>query len=242
MIRIVRVDLPADVVSKLASKTDEIRDHPEAEQSARAHKIWHTAPVRIKLKNVLRQMAPGREYCMYCGDNEGTAIDHFEPIARNPLRTFDWLNHLLACSTCNSHHKREQFPVNSEGNPLLIDPTVDDPFDHLLLNLSIGEYLARTDKGAATIEVCSLNRALLAQGRADARHLIAGCLEKWWRAFQRQDDAGMTEWTRRVQSQPFADVCQAMLRQVELPGAAKVFSGRELRMLRASELRAALLT
>ncbi len=169
MIRIVRVDLPSDAVSRLASKTRDIQGHPEPQRSKHAHKMWDRAQIRVKLKQVLREMAPGREYCMYCGDNHGTDIDHFEPIAANPLRTFDWLNHLLACSTCNSHCKRDRFPTDPAGNPLLIDPTVEDPFDHLLLNVTLGEYLALSDKGAATIEVCQLNRATLAQGRAEAR-------------------------------------------------------------------------
>lgn len=237
MIRVIRLDLPPGVVSTLRSKSRDVHDHPE-----RARRIWDGAPLRHKIKNVLREMAPGREYCMYCGDNQGTDIDHFEPIAVNPLRTFDWLNHLLACSTCNSNCKRTQFPVDAEGNPLLIDPTVEDPFDHLLLNLSLGVYVPLTDKGTATIEVCQLNRVLLAQGRADARYYIAACLEKWWLAHQAHDHARVIEWTRRVRSHPFADVCQAMLRQVELPGAPKVFSADELRMFTTPELRAALLT
>lgn len=242
MIRIVRLDLPSNVASTLKNKTSDIRTKPAAQQSTHARSVWKSASVRIEIKNVLREMAPGREYCMYCGDNHGTDIDHFEPIAVNPLRTFDWLNHLLACSTCNSHCKRDQFPTDRDGNPLLIDPTVEDPFDHLLLNVTLGEYLALSDKGATTIEVCQLNRAILAQGRAEARHLIAICLEKWWLAHQSEDRDGITEWTQRVRLQPFADVCQAMLRQAELPGAPRVFSARELHMLTTPELRAALLT
>lgn len=156
---------------------------------------------------------------MYCGEGRGTSIDHFEPIARNPPRTFDWLNHLLACTTCNSHEKRDQFPVDAQGQPLLIDPTAEDPFDHLLLTLSVGRYEWLSEKGRFTIEIFSLNRPILEQGRADARLIIEACLEKWYAASHAGDSALMGRMVRAIQGQPFADVCQSMLRQAVLPGA-----------------------
>jgi hypothetical protein len=110
-------------------------------------------------------MAPGIEQCMYCGDT-GTEIDHFEPISRNPLRTFDWLNHLLACVNCNSRAKLAAFPIDAHGHPLLIDPTAEDPFDHLRLSLPFGRYEPLTDKGRTTIKVCSLNRPQLERGHS----------------------------------------------------------------------------
>lgn len=72
------------------------------------------AQAHHRLDSVLRQMAPGLERCMYCGDNQGTDIDHFEPLARNPLRTFDWLNHLLACSG-GGHESRERACFSSRS-------------------------------------------------------------------------------------------------------------------------------
>ncbi|MEU8665135.1 hypothetical protein [Actinoplanes philippinensis] len=55
------------------------------------------------------------------------------------------------CSHCDSHHKRDRFPVDDQDRPLLIDPSVEDPFDHLMLSLSVGEYRALTDKGRESI-------------------------------------------------------------------------------------------
>lgn len=40
-------------------------------------------PLPRPLSALLREMAPGLEQCMYCGEDEGTGIDHFEPLARN---------------------------------------------------------------------------------------------------------------------------------------------------------------
>lgn len=180
---------------------------------------------------------------MYCGENRGTSVDHFEPVARNPLRTFDWLNHLLACTTCNSHEKREQFPVDCDGKPLLIDPTVDDPFDHLLLTLSLGVYRHLTPKGQATIAVCGLNKPGLARGRMNARNVVELALHGWDRAREGDRSNEMRKHVQTVQDQPFADVCQSMLRQAFSPGADVVFSDSPdvLVLLRKPELREALL-
>jgi hypothetical protein len=163
VIRIARAALPTDLDHRLTALTADIAKAALDQRAAEARKLWRRKSTREqvhhRLDGVLRQMAPGLERCMYCGDNQGTDIDHFEPLTRNPLRTFDWLNHLLACALCNSHNKRDRFPVDGDGQPLLIDPTVEDPFDHLSLTLSLGRYVSLSAKGRATIEVCDLNRA-----------------------------------------------------------------------------------
>ncbi|QMU74236.1 hypothetical protein GXP74_34325 [Streptacidiphilus sp. P02-A3a] len=92
-------------------------------------------------------MAPGLSRCMYCGDSEGTDIDHFRPIASDPLGTFRWTNHLLACSHCNSNMKRDRYPRDSSGACLLVDPCVDDPHEHLELTFATGGYTPLTAKG-----------------------------------------------------------------------------------------------
>lgn len=242
MIRIYRTNLVPQLIEKLSENTRAIEVIEEPQRPDKARKMWQRATIRHDLREVLADMAPGRQYCMYCGDNHGTDVDHFEPIARSPLRTFDWLNHLLACSGCNSHHKGRRFPVDQDGRPLLVDPTTEDPFDHLDLSLSVGEYVPRTDKGDHTIEVCGLNRPLLKRGRMLARYQATACLKEWRLAAQAGDSAGQSIATAAVRDQPFADVCQAMLRQVELPGAERIFTEVELQLLRLPKLRAALLT
>ena len=113
MIPIERVELPADLLRRMSDRTDKIRTCPAPEAVATARGLW-AGSARIigqPLRATLQQMAPGAERCMYCGDNQDTDVDHFEPVVRNPHRTFDWLNHLLACSFCNSHQKRDCYPV-----------------------------------------------------------------------------------------------------------------------------------
>src|SRR5690606_11597634 len=170
----------------------------------------------------------GIKRCMYCGDNQGDAIDHFEPIAQAPLRTFDWYNHFLACSHCNSHQKRDLFPRAADGTPLLVDPTAEDPYQHLRLLLSVGEYEAPSERGEATIEVSARNRAVLGRGRAIAIVRTRPLLSARQRYSPAGNLAGATEITESLRLQPFADVLSAMLRYRHLPGAAVVLGGPDV--------------
>ncbi|MFI2030384.1 hypothetical protein [Streptomyces buecherae] len=173
--------LPAtDAMTKLCdSRTKKIQDAGATSNAADAQ--WKGArAARKHIKSLLEQMAPGRIRCMYCLDNQGTDIDHFEPKARTPLRTFCWDNHLLACSYCNSNEKRHLFPCDPEtGACLLIDPTVDDPADHLKLLPRTGKLKCLTPKGKHSIEVFGLNREELRKGRADACEMFISGLIRW---------------------------------------------------------------
>lgn len=236
MIYIRRIALPAPLAERLGVLTGLL-------PSSTARKLWNSSrPERRGLREALNQMAPGHQRCMYCGDSEGTSVDHFEPIARNPLRTFDWLNHLLACSFCNSNQKGSRFPVDPEGVALLIDPTVEDPFDHLALSLSTGEYSARTAKGTATMEVLGLNRAVLTLGRQHAREVVTQALRAWRTAQKVGDGREQALQIRTIRMQPLADVHQAMLRYAMAEGARHLFADASdvVDILRDPELRSSL--
>ncbi|GAA2698034.1 hypothetical protein [Actinoplanes palleronii] len=247
MIPIRRESLPADVGNRMTTLTDLIEAAAADTRTATARSLWRRTSTRTNvvepLRTVLQTMAPGIERCMYCGDSFGTDIDHHEPLTRNPLRTFDWLNHLLACSHCNSHHKRELFPVDEHGQPLLIDPTAEDPFEHLTLSLSAGEYRALTEKGRHTIEVFGLNRYPLARARQNVYEVVILCLRAWPGAVRGENNYRPATLLHMIRQQPCADVCQAMLRQVEQPGAAVIFAGLPeiVKVLRDREVRKALL-
>jgi hypothetical protein len=181
---------------------------------------------------------------MYCGDNQGTDVDHYEPLAKSPQKTFVWLNHLLACSACNSHHKRDRFPLGKDGTPLLLDPTKDDPFVHLALALSIGRYAPLTERGEATINICQLNRDILCRGRQAAYDTATIMLGAWSQAHDVGNVKTATLVEETIQEQPFADVILAMLRYVNSPGADALFHDRLhiVPILRNPALRASQLT
>ncbi len=242
MIRLRRIALPRETTTRLGEYTGEIaKEATEKARKDKARILWAARrSVRPMLLAALMEMAPGHARCMYCGDSQGTDIDHFDPKSRNPLRTFDWLNHLLACSYCNSNQKRSLFPTDGDGVPLLVDPTSVDPLDHLRLVLPLGEYRARTPQGQACIDVFGLNsRPVLVKGRVDAYATARHSLELWRIAM----DKGQLDKAREIVqvswNRPLVDVLVAMFHQSEHPAAGALFAGEDdvLALLRDPELR-----
>ncbi|MFI6455253.1 HNH endonuclease [Streptosporangium amethystogenes] len=168
-------------------------------------------------------MAPGIERCMYCGDSLGAAIDHFEPIKLAPLRAFDWLNHFLACDYCNSNAKRAEYPCDpSTGECLLIDPSTEDPHDHLRLILRTGRYRPRTPKGEATISTFHLYRPQLEQARRDAFERCGDMLRGYARLLRSGEHQRAHGRAEALLRQPHADVLYAMVRTLDSPGVSMV--------------------
>ncbi|WP_345963834.1 HNH endonuclease [Streptomyces sp. BRB040] len=229
----------------MADRTDDIKKAAVPRQTAK--KLWKHTTVRRHIHPVLRsalaEMAPGLERCMYCGDNQGTDIDHFEPIRENPLRTFDWDNHLLACSLCNSHLKRDVFPLATDGTPLLVDPSSEDPAAHLHLSLATGVYVDLTDRGDETIKVFGLNRGILVRGRRRAYRITPLLLKDWRAAVEKGDVEDAADCAATIWEQPTADVVHAMFHQALSPGAEDIFAGQAetLALLRDPDVRVALL-
>ncbi|NJP93169.1 HNH endonuclease [Nonomuraea sp. FMUSA5-5] len=173
-------------------------------------------------------MVLGIKSCMYCGDHLSADIDHFEPLAEAPLRAFDWLNHFLACSHCNSHEKRDRFPRDGDGAPLLVDPAAEDPHDHLMLALAAGVYTALTSRGAATIDVFGLNRQDLVDARAAAFDRTCAVLRDRRRQLRAGDTARAGRLAKSLFDQPFIDVLYTMLRVRHHPRAELVLDGPEV--------------
>ncbi|MET7989162.1 HNH endonuclease [Streptomyces sp. NPDC005281] len=165
-------------------------------------------------------MAHGAERCMYCEDNLGTDIDHVQPLAEAPLRAFDWLNHLLACSYCNSHTKGRQYPCDADGHSLLIDPSTEDPADHLVLRLAAGQYDPLSDKGRETIRVFSLNRGDLVRGRRLAFVTAQSLLVDWHRLRHSDGTARRDDLVEALVETPFADVVRTLERLPRAVAAA----------------------
>ncbi|GAA0680751.1 HNH endonuclease [Kitasatospora atroaurantiaca] len=226
MIPLQRPQLQAQLAADLARRTEAIRAAGPSTATGRA--AWRTArEPKARLRVLLHRMAPGLVRCMYCGDNLGTDIDHFEPIARAPLRTFDWHNHLLACAFCNSNQKRDRFPCDPvTGAHLLIDPAREDPADHLLLYLESGSYEGLTPKGEATIDVFALNaRAELVRGRRLAFTVVKALLREWHTQSRRGDPATGQEVADSLRMLWQADVLRAVVRLARTPALAATVLG-----------------
>jgi hypothetical protein len=218
MIPIARVQLDDELAKRLDNRTVQLKAHNADSNQART--AWRSADTeRRGVRTYLEKMAPGIQRCMYCGDNLGTDIDHFEPISSAPVRTFEWLNHLLACSFCNSNQKRDSYPLDLSGKALLIDPASEDPSRHLALTLSNGDYRALTPQGQTSIDVFGLNRADLTRGRAAAFHTRRAtlCHAKMLFDANRRDEA--IQCLSALVEEPHASVLHAMIQSMHMPGA-----------------------
>ncbi|WP_233436154.1 MULTISPECIES: HNH endonuclease [Streptomyces] len=237
-------------MAHLRTYTEQIERTVESDRKARAAELWAHTTVRRRVRDgllaALAGMAPGHQRCMYCGDSQGTDIDHFEPKSLAPARTFEWLNHLLACAYCNSNQKRNLFPRSEEdGSPLLLDPTLQEPLDHLRLVLPVGEYKGLTPRGEACLAVFGLNaRGVLVDGRRTAYETAKESVELWRIATDRGQHDKAAKIVRVAWNRPLADVLAAMFHQADHRVADLLFVGEEetLALLRDRALRAAFLS
>lgn len=216
MIPIQRPPAPADLVAELDRCTAKVT-------ADTARRVWSNATrTKEQLRELLEAMAPGIKRCMYCEDSRGTDIDHFQPLAVAPLRAFDWPNHLLACSYCNSNEKRDAYPCDDDGTCLLIDPTAQDPADDLRLLLHSGTYEATTRKGEETVRVFRLNnREDLVTGRRLAYVTCRNLLQRWHACVTAGEAAEAADIAHALRHSPFADVLRTMERLHATPHVAQ---------------------
>ncbi|KAA0935789.1 HNH endonuclease family protein [Streptomyces apricus] len=230
MIPVTRLPAPEELLDLLASGTDRVV--AKGADSAAADSVWSSSRVaKREIRALLHLMAPAIQRCMYCLDSQGTDIDHFQPKALAPLRTFDWSNHLLACSFCNSNAKREEYPCDATtGKRLLVDPSTDDPADHLALLPASGTYDGLTAIGRESIRVFDLNRETLRRGRVRMFQLCRDLLPLWHAKLLRGDTTGADETAMALLEEPFGDVLRTLCRRARTPAIAELTYGLELGM------------
>lgn len=192
---------------------------------AKIDRLWKQQRNRAfeEIRETLAAMASGLVRCMYCEDSQGTDIEHFRPRRRYPEQAFDWNNYLLACSHCNSNQKRDQFPLDERGQPLLIDPTAEDPGEHLVLTTSSGKFYQLTPKGEASIRVFGLDRDLLEKGRKSTWDgLVLALIPRYAEARRRGDEEAIQRLLEAICKHSFSSVLWHLLRLTRMPGAAKL--------------------
>jgi hypothetical protein len=68
------------------------------------------------------------------GGEEAMTVDHFRPEGRFPKLALAWANLYYACSTCNSHYKKDYPTPDEEAEgKRFVDPCAEDPDDHFRL-------------------------------------------------------------------------------------------------------------
>ena len=153
--------------------------------------------------------------CYFCdtrarGSLRGEPVEHYRPKSIYWWLTWSWENLLFSCYECNldkgarfpladgsTKLERGQHPPGDE-RPMLIDPTAEDPREHIEFRpVPGGKWLpmAKTERGRVTLElVC----------RTDRQYLL---VDKWQAhvaamrpAIDAIDRVMVTEDPRRIQS------------------------------------------
>jgi 5-methylcytosine-specific restriction endonuclease McrA len=179
-------------LTKRRGKVTAATDIDAAWASARGTKTM------ARVFDVLRSMAGTTARCMFCEDSRGTDIEHFWPRAVHRKRAFRWANFLLACSGCNAL-KGARFPRDLNGRPLLINPTIENPWDHLHFDHHTGMITAKFDttsnapdtKGFATTDPSML--PLNIQDVTEGRQVIWRHLLRAFVAFRAQTAQGRAD-------------------------------------------------
>ncbi len=177
---------------------------------------WKTARQTQRMRTVLgvlQKMAGARERCMYCVDSHGSDIEHFWPKSAYPTRAFVWSNMLLCCAECG-RFKGDRFPLSQSGQPSLVDPGAEDPWDHLDFDPDTGNLTARYDiasgtpsaQGECTVQVLQLDRReAMAEGYRRTYLRLAACVrhalladaidaENLTATLLQADDHGLMAW------------------------------------------------
>lgn len=169
MRRVLRVALDARTTAYLLKRQGRVDAGQAVEQA------WKTARATKamgRVRSTLVSMVGVRERCFFCEDSRGSDIEHFWPKVPHPNRAFLWDNLLLLCATCN-RKKGDRFPLDAHGNPILVNPAVDDPWQFIFFDEITGNLVARVvggvpdPRGEVTCDpsILPLNLEATAEGR-----------------------------------------------------------------------------
>lgn len=239
MRQLVRPALTKNTIRTLGRITDRIANSNSPKDQAKLS--WERKPdvAFTEIRLALYKMASGRSRCMYCEDSMGTDIDHFRPKANYPTSAFLWPNYLLACSYCNSNLKRQQFPLDAAGMPLLIDPSVDDPTTHLKFLPTSGEYAAVDDKGIESIRIFGLNDNApprkLPKARKEALISLYALLEMYDRNIT-TDPLKAEKIKFTIIDFPFNSILYWLVHTASLPGGGAVLGSDITRIIQTHRL------
>jgi uncharacterized protein (TIGR02646 family) len=160
--RVDRPALPGPVQAYLDKRAQATAGLPNIESAWKAARQTQALAI---VARTLQSMMGSRERCMYCVDSHGSDIEHFWPKVPYPGRAFLWPNMLLCCTECG-RLKGIRFPLSDAGEPMLIDPSAENPWEYLDFDPETGNLTARYDmeseasspKGEKTVQVLQLDR------------------------------------------------------------------------------------
>lgn len=164
----------------------------------------------------LQQMCSGARRCHYCEDSAAIDVEHIWPKEYYPDLVFNWENYLYGCQRCNrpksstcevySRSSGERISIPQvvkdlggppeAGDPLLINPRIEDPMKLMMLDLRDTFFFLPTglpgttdwERAKHTIDLLKLNEEdVLPAARFEAYENYVTRLEKYAR--QKTDGA-----------------------------------------------------
>ncbi|HAG81542.1 MAG TPA: hypothetical protein DCL61_10315 [Cyanobacteria bacterium UBA12227] len=161
-----------------------------------------------EVRQVLTKMCCGCRRCGYCEDSVADEVEHIKPKDIYPEAVFLWENYLYACGQCNSpknnkyavfsyatgqltevSRKRSDPVIEPEaGDPVLINPRIEDPLKFLEIDLIDTFYFLPShspdsrnyQRAYYTINVLRLNdRDYLVEAREEAFKNYQARLEQY---------------------------------------------------------------
>jgi uncharacterized protein (TIGR02646 family) len=213
MRRVFREELDRSTAAELTRRQKEA-DLRNAQGQLDVSGAWRSMRESVHFRPALaalKRMAGQAERCMYCLDSHGTDVEHFWPKSPYPQRMFVWANLLLGCTECG-RLKGDRFPM-SRGGPLLVDPSTEDPWEHIDFDCDTGNLMPRCEangeispKGEATVNLLQLDqREALSRVYRRTFNRLSGIVtlamngpppaaEELLRQLEAQDDHGLLAW------------------------------------------------
>lgn len=177
MIHVERGSPPAGFAQKAAALAQQWRSARAQDTGLTASQFWQR--VRPQLRAEAAELATRFHHkCAFCEARmehlQPGHIEHYRPKGRAEFEAhmFDWSNWLLSCGRCNDS-KWKHFP-DCSGKPCLLDPTVDEPSQHIAFQRQ--EVHALTERGRETIRLLHLDRPPLSRERASWLVKVQGLL------------------------------------------------------------------
>lgn len=202
MIKITKGDAPEDLTNAGVELTKKLKTDFDASPNDYINGVkkfgftdaYRSAAVKTALRKAQHNKCCFSE-AKFVGDD--SHVEHFRPKGKVQIYqkgsstypgyywlAYDWSNLLLCKSTINSSAKRNFFPLEDETQrnkkhndaftemPLLIDPSVDDPKDHI--EFKGDEPVGKTKRGQLTITLLRLRSSELEEARRKKLQLIEG--------------------------------------------------------------------
>lgn len=167
MIRVERGPAPDDLEARSQRWWSEFQAARVKEPTLTSSAFWNR--VRSRLKADAAILAERfRHKCAFCEFKpepcSNPQVEHYRPKSRPEFedRMFAWENWLLSCGRCNQQ-KWTHFP-DCDGTPCLLDPTCEEPSEHL--EFRGAGILPLTTRGSETIRIVGLDRSPLSDDRA----------------------------------------------------------------------------